>query len=126
MHQSWRLGTSQSGTRRPCLLLPWLVSFPNGVYDGGKDCREKSEGRIPKSALSLSGREDRSLVLLWHFRATDAGSAVHPFNEPSFGESRRDSVSKPRVARNELPWERRASEIQPQRGCAPHRATEVH
>src|SRR5438876_5438212 len=37
-------------------------------------------------------------------------------NQP-LGESQRDSVSKPRVARNELPWEQRASEIQPHRGC---------
>src|SRR5438093_542019 len=37
----------------------------------------------------------------------------------TIGESQRDSVSKPRVARNELPWEQRAREIQPQRGCGP-------
>src|SRR6185295_2468290 len=32
-------------------------------------------------------------------------------------ESQRDSVIKPRVARNELPWEERKNNSQPQRGC---------
>ena len=34
-------------------------------------------------------------------------------------ESQRDSVSKPRVARDELPWVTVPSSIQPQRGCGP-------
>ena len=33
------------------------------------------------------------------------------------GESQRDSGTKPRVARNELPWVRPAMNRQPQRGC---------
>jgi hypothetical protein len=36
-------------------------------------------------------------------------------------ESQGDSVSKPRVARHELPWVTSATRPQPQRGCA-HRA----
>jgi hypothetical protein len=34
-------------------------------------------------------------------------------------ESQRDSVSKPGVARNELPWEKIGEVKQPQRGCGP-------
>src|SRR6266508_5394861 len=34
-----------------------------------------------------------------------------------FGQSQRDCVLQPRVARNELPWENRWNESQPQRGC---------
>src|SRR5712671_5343764 len=33
------------------------------------------------------------------------------------GQSQRDCVLQPRVARNELPWENRWNESQPQRGC---------
>src|SRR5712691_7007019 len=44
----------------------------------------------------------------------------------TIGESQRDSVSKPRVARNELPWDQRASEIQPQRGCGFWRTAAGH
>src|SRR6266850_2368159 len=36
---------------------------------------------------------------------------------PTIGESQRDSVTKPRVARNELPWVKASKGRQPQRGC---------
>src|SRR5947207_3409369 len=36
----------------------------------------------------------------------------------SQGESQRDSVAKPRVARDELPWESVVQWQEPQRGCA--------
>src|SRR5258707_12239031 len=35
----------------------------------------------------------------------------------SFNESQRDSATKPRVARNELPWVTAINNTQPQRGC---------
>src|SRR6266704_5874987 len=39
-----------------------------------------------------------------------------PFGNSS-GESQRDSATKPRVARDELPWVKVAGVSQPQRGC---------
>jgi len=38
-------------------------------------------------------------------------------NSRSIGESQRDSVSKPRVARNELPWAGVSKFINPESGC---------
>src|SRR5260370_6114057 len=51
---------------------------------------------------------------------TDAGTLAfiltHILDEEML-ESRRDSATKPRVARNELPWVLRVGTRQPQRGC---------
>ncbi len=40
-----------------------------------------------------------------------------------FAESQRDSVSKPKVARNELPWVQWFKTSQPQRGCGQSNST---
>jgi hypothetical protein len=41
----------------------------------------------------------------------------HTFGIEASSESQRDSVPKPRVARNELPWESVRRKLQPQWGC---------
>jgi hypothetical protein len=67
----------------------------------------------------------------WNYPESIAQSDVSfPLTPPSPGrlsiphnlhrrasESQRDSVSKPRVASSELPWEKGAHSVQPQRGC---------
>jgi hypothetical protein len=45
-------------------------------------------------------------------------STVRTFSRRSAGQSQRDCIAQPRVARNELPWVNKQTVHQPQRGCS--------
>src|SRR2546430_511736 len=56
-------------------------------------------------------------TLLAPIRSSPRMTAAENRQEAAFPQSQRDCVTKPRVARNELPWVNRLCRLQPQWGC---------
>ena len=129
---AWRCPPWSPGCAAPAARVALHPGLPSAARSAGYFRNRQNPLAHPVT------RQPRRLGSLRYSRLeicatlSEPPAKVRPFLGESMclapSQSQRDCVLQPRVARNELPWVRRAQHPQPQRGCGhfrcPHRVAE--